>query len=237
MLWRLFPLYYYQMQWSGEAEPARNQAKEQAKERDDAIKEKRAAEKTSTTSSSSNGGSKEGKDRWWPWFRSDCSFCKKEVEELIEEEQQQQQQQQEQQSSSSASAAAAGPAYYPWQETTQQQQQEQSEEGTEGAAAADGGGENRDPPLHDSCYGAWPVPWDCPFKFRRLMWRLMGRVKPMALQFLAEQFGMCAHCGDEQHWQALVSTWGSGLVGWFCWVGGFRVGVHIAGMSSTGRRW
>jgi hypothetical protein len=234
---RLNPLYEYQVRWTQEAEQVRRQAKEEhdmrahplKKQRRDAFNQRRAAEfggyvKATNTSSSSGDerGSKDSSwDRWWPWFRSDCSFCRKEVEELLEEEQQQQQQ-----SSSSpaggTAAAAAGPAYYPWQETQQQQQtSEPLVESTEAAAGAGGGGGEgaSEPLLHDSVYGAWPVPWDCPFRFRRLMWRLMARVKPMALEFLAEQFGMCAHCGEGLHWKTLVRGQGCGV--WVGYLGGF----------------
>ena len=72
------------------------------------------------------------------------------------------------------------------------------------AAAASGVKDPRN--LHGSVYGCWPVPWDCPFRYRRLMWRLLGRVKPSALHFWAEREHMCAHATGAQKWRHMVIT-------------------------------
>ena len=162
-----------------------------------------------TASSSSSSKGKRGDDidweRWKPWFQPSCSFCRKEVQEVIAQEKQQQEQQEASVSCTSAPAAAVAgggvaggagagrPPLHPWEEQQQQQQQQTPEEGQQPR------------PLHDSCYGSWPVPWDCPFKWRRLVWRLLGRLKPTALRFWAEREQMCAHCGDEKIWQYVVS--------------------------------
>ena len=170
-----------------------------------------------------NGSSKIDWDQWRPWFRPDCSLCRKEVEELIQQRQQWLQQQQQEggvhcKVSQPPPSAAAGaevpvvePGALPWDwQHHQQQQQQQGASATaatppDGEGGAGGGATSNTPPLHGSCYGAWPVPWDCPFKFRRLMWRLMGRVKPTALRFWADVVGFCAHCPDEKNWQSFVS--------------------------------
>jgi hypothetical protein len=212
-------------------------------------------------SSSSSSGNIDW-EKWQPWFRPDCSLCRKEVEELMEEEQQQQEVSPMKSdcmasdaaaagsgrggnlppSSSSAAAAevaaeaaarvgrggaggsmsttaasASGPAFYPWDEVRAKQQLHDSGQAiapdhpspsSSAAASAAGGGGGGDgvsePNLHGSCYGSWPVPWDCPFKFRRLMWRLMARVKPTALRFWSERVGMCAHATDGKAWYHLV---------------------------------
>jgi hypothetical protein len=236
---------------------------------------------TSTSSSSSRRGQENGDsnstssssgniewEKWRPWFRADCSLCRKEVEELIQQQQQKKQERQQQgglpsswlpQSSATASAAMpeSGLGTLPWDFPYKQQQQQQEER--EAAAAADEGSRfpsqfpssssaeaeaaelgctvpgqypptsssaaaaeaagrvvGDEPNLHGSCYGSWPVPWDCPFKFRRLMWRLMARVKPTALRFWGEVIGLCPHCPDDvQMWQSFVSGEGQ----WFLKMG------------------
>ena len=197
---------------------------------------------TTTATTSSSGGSSSGDggregiewEKWKPWFKPECSLCRKEVQELVQQQQQQQRRREKGPSSGSeaaaAAAAAAGPAYHPWDAPrSKQQQQDPGQASTSyhasttagaGAAAAGGGGggNGNSPPLHGSCYGAWPVPWDCPFKFRRLMWRLMGRVKPTALRFWAERVGMCAHATDEAAWYHVVSGRGGGGAGDFIYL-------------------
>ena len=293
---RLEPLRLYEEQWSYEARAARGIATEEWAKWEAAIvardwsKEITKPEPSGASSSSSSSSSslKIDWDQWHPWFRPDCSLCRKEVEELLqmrEEQQQQQRRWKKAPSSGSAqgpgAAAAAGELLqmreeqqgrarcstatwaaavaeateqgrtilpWDWHEQQQQQQEQQQEEQqkqqgehgygqeaqhekTAGAAAAagGGGGGNGDvPPLHGSCYGAWPVPWDCPFRYRRLMWRLMGRVKPTALRWWADTMAMCAHCPDELQWQGVVSRCGGGGSflggGGVVWLGGFVMG-------------
>ena len=45
-----------------------------------------------------------------------------------------------------------------------------------------------------SPYGSWPVAYDDPFLWRRLMWRLLGKLSPEAQAFYAQYLGMCPHC-------------------------------------------
>lgn len=46
-------------------------------------------------------------------------------------------------------------------------------------------------------YSSWPVPYDDPFIWRRLIWRLLGKVSPGAQAFYAQYLNMCPHCCDE----------------------------------------
>jgi hypothetical protein len=157
---------------------------------------------------------------WVPWFNPGCPLCVQEVQDLMAEQQQQQQQ-----------AAAAGgaraevplrcrPGYHPWTAGAAT---------TAAAAAAAAAGGNQGPPHPDainsttstasssssssspggpwlsSCYGSWPVPWSCAFRYRRLLWRLLARLKPRAAAFYAQQAGMCAHNQDADMWSCVVS--------------------------------
>jgi hypothetical protein len=149
---------------------------------------------------------------WVPWFNPGCPLCVQEVQDLMAEQQQQQQ--------GAAAGGARGevplrcrPGYHPWT----------AEAATTAAAAAAAGGENGhahpDHPSNDtsssssspggpwlsSCYGSWPVPWSCAFRYRRLLWRLLARLKPRAAAFYAQQAGMCAHVSGTHLWEKVVS--------------------------------
>jgi hypothetical protein len=156
---------------------------------------------------------------WVPWFHPGCPLCVQEVQDLMAEQQQQQQ------------AAAAGgaraevplrcrPGYHPWTA-------EAATTAAAAAAAAAGGGENGhahpDHPSNNtstsssssssspggpwlsSCYGSWPVPWSCAFRYRRLLWRLLARLKPRAAAFYAQELVACPHSTDTSLWEHVVS--------------------------------
>jgi hypothetical protein len=119
-----------------------------------------------------------------------------------------------------AAAASLDPPGYPWkshlytqQHHHQQHHHQQQQHGPPNSSgimpsrAAASSSSSISPPqsLHPSCYGSWPVPWDCPFKFRRLVWRLLGRLKPSSLRFWAEREHMCAHAPHSKKWKHMVS--------------------------------
>jgi hypothetical protein len=52
-------------------------------------------------------------------------------------------------------------------------------------------------------YGALPVPWSDPFMMRRLLWDLLGKLKPTA-QAWFRQYGMCPHDSTPINWSMVV---------------------------------
>jgi len=44
----------------------------------------------------------------------------------------------------------------------------------------------------------WPVAYDDPFLWRRLLWRLLGKLSPEAQAFYATHLAMCPHCCSNQ---------------------------------------
>jgi hypothetical protein len=53
-------------------------------------------------------------------------------------------------------------------------------------------------------YGALPVPWSDPFMMRRLLWDLLGKLKPTAQAWFREHWFMCPHRLDIVAWHAVV---------------------------------
>jgi hypothetical protein len=62
------------------------------------------------------------------------------------------------------------------------------------AAAAAGGG----------LYGNLPVSWSDPCLMRRLLWELLGKLKPSAQQWFKHHTGMCPHRGDVELFAEVV---------------------------------
>jgi len=58
-----------------------------------------------------------------------------------------------------------------------------------GGVAADGSG---------NLYSSWPVAYDDPFLWRRLMWKLLGKLSPHAQAFYAQYLALCPHCNDPE---------------------------------------
>jgi hypothetical protein len=154
---------------------------------------------------------------WVPWFNPGCPLCVQEVQDLLAQQQQQQQQQ----------AAAAGgargevplccrPGYHPWTAEAATSAAPAAAAGSnQGASPSDGptttttsssssSGAPTGPWLL-SCYWSWPVPWSCAYRYRRLLWRLLARVKPGAAAFYQQEASMCAHVADHTLWRKVVS--------------------------------
>jgi hypothetical protein len=55
-------------------------------------------------------------------------------------------------------------------------------------------------------YGRFPVPWSDPFMMRRLLWDLLGRVKPTAQQWFKTHANLCPHRGWESLWHLVVMS-------------------------------
>jgi hypothetical protein len=48
--------------------------------------------------------------------------------------------------------------------------------------------------------------WRDPFSWRRLVWGLLGRLKPTAQAWYVQHYGMCPHCPDQQLWSAVARS-------------------------------
>jgi hypothetical protein len=115
-------------------------------------------------------------------------------------------------SSSSSSAPAANKAEAP----TRQQQidevqkklrpcpmcahEEQQAQATGGSSSGGGGGGGSQPPL----YGSLPVTLEDPAMMRKLLWALLGRLKPSAQEFFRIFLLMCPHRTDVQLWDLVA---------------------------------
>jgi hypothetical protein len=55
-------------------------------------------------------------------------------------------------------------------------------------------------------YGALPVPWSDPFMMRRLLWDLLGKLKPTAQAWFRDQMFMCPHRGLSREWRMVVMS-------------------------------
>jgi hypothetical protein len=55
-------------------------------------------------------------------------------------------------------------------------------------------------------YGALPVPWSDPFMMRRLLWDLLGKLKPTAQAWYKQHLFMCPHRGLSREWHMLVMS-------------------------------
>jgi hypothetical protein len=53
-------------------------------------------------------------------------------------------------------------------------------------------------------YGSLPVSWSDPFMMRRLLWDLLGKLKPTAQAWFREHFNMCPHRLDIVAWHAVM---------------------------------
>jgi hypothetical protein len=53
-------------------------------------------------------------------------------------------------------------------------------------------------------YGALPVPWSDPFMMRRLLWDLLGKLKPTAQAWFKQYADMCPHTDEGALWRMVV---------------------------------
>jgi hypothetical protein len=75
-----------------------------------------------------------------------------------------------------------------------------SSELSSSAAAAAAGGEA------GGLYGNLPVPWSDPCLMRRLLWELLGKLKPAAQQWFKYHGHVCPHRRDVKIWQFVVMS-------------------------------
>eukprot|EP00775_Hariotina_reticulata_P005261 gene5261-5496_t len=54
-------------------------------------------------------------------------------------------------------------------------------------------------------YSSWPVDWQDHYLFRRLLWQLLGRIKPTAQAWFAE-LGICPHLHSETVWHMIAAS-------------------------------
>ena len=86
----------------------------------------------------------------------------------------------------------------------QEQQQQQQQQHANTGAASRGVGSSIDDSRRSvgDCsnasnpYTSWAVPYDDPYMFRRLLWRLLGKLSPAAQTLYSQHAGMCPHCAD-----------------------------------------
>jgi hypothetical protein len=66
---------------------------------------------------------------------------------------------------------------------------------SQAAAGGAGGaaGEHRQSSSSSSGYSGFPVPWSDAFMMRRLLWDLLGRIKPTAQKWFKTHARMCPH--------------------------------------------
>lgn len=63
-----------------------------------------------------------------------------------------------------------------------------------------------------SHYGDWAVETDCPFMWRRLVWQLLGRLKPYSQQFYRYKAHMCPHTDNNALWLAVMNSLSHNLI-------------------------
>jgi hypothetical protein len=76
----------------------------------------------------------------------------------------------------------------------QEQQPPQNSAGRGGGGGSSGSGGSSSASAH-TC---WPVAYDDPFLWRRLMWGLLGKLSAEAQAFYANTLGMCPHACDHR---------------------------------------
>lgn len=73
-------------------------------------------------------------------------------------------------------------------------QQEQQERSAAEPSAAGSRSSNSGSSVSSSLFTCFPVQYDDPFLYRRLLWQLLGKVSPEAQAFLSKQANGCPHC-------------------------------------------
>jgi hypothetical protein len=98
----------------------------------------------------------------------------------------------------------------------QEQQQQQAAAASAAGSAADSstaapsppesaGSSSSSNPAGAACFipGDPQQAWRDAFGWRRLVWGLLGRIKPSAQAWYVQQYGMCPHCPDGKLWNAV----------------------------------
>jgi hypothetical protein len=100
------------------------------------------------------------------------------------------------QSAGSSSAASGCPL-------CAQEQQAAAAAGDTSSATAS----TAEPPIA-ACYipGSSQQAWRDSFMWRRLMWGLLGKLKPTAQAWYVQYYGMCPHCADYKLWGAVARS-------------------------------